>query len=87
MEKQLFDWDGWDGDQECMTFYNPVLKVRIGKHSVGIKFDSATILFAKSKLQLQNYGPEIVEGHNCRREVVYTAEYDLKLSVGSVINE
>lgn len=87
LENQLFKWKEWDGDHECMVYYNPVLKVQIGKHPAGTKFDSASILFDKGVLQLENYGPEIVEGHVRRREAIYTAEYKLNLTVGEVIKE
>ncbi len=87
IETQLFSWTDWDGDQECMVFYNPILKTKIGKHERDTKFDSATILWNESKLQFQNFGPEIVEGHVRRREAIYTAEYELKLSVGKVLSE
>lgn len=83
MEKQLFSWEDWDGDQEFMTFYNPVLKVQIGKHPVGTKFDNATILYEKGILQLSNNGP-MVNGHAPIAEVY---EYNLSLTVGSSINE
>lgn len=83
LETQLFSWDGWDGDHECMIYYNPILKVQIGKHSPGTKFDNATILFDKSVLQLTNHGP-MVNGHG---KVIYTAEYNLKLSVAETLSE
>lgn len=83
LETQLFSWAGWDGDHECMTFYNPVLKVQIGKYPPGTKFDSATILFDKSILQLDNHGP-MVNGHG---ETIPMGEYTLKMSVGSIIKE
>lgn len=44
MERQLFDWSGWDGETDCMIFYDPVLKVQIGEHPVGTKFSSAAIV-------------------------------------------
>lgn len=84
LETQLFSWDGWDGDQECQTFYNPILKVQIGKHSPGTKFDSATILWTEGKLQLQNFGPQDEKGCG---QVIYTAEYNLKLSVAETLSE
>lgn len=83
LETQLFSWDGWDGDQECMTFYDPILKVQIGKHPPGTKFDCATILWIKGKLQLINHGP-VVDGH---ADSIYTAEYNLKLTVADTISE
>lgn len=87
LETQLFSWAGWDGDHECMIYYDPILKVQIGKHPPGTKFDNAVILFDKSILQLQNFGPEIVEGHNKFRKSIYHAEYNLKLCVGETITE
>lgn len=83
LENQLFSWQGWDGDQECQMFYKPILKVQIGKHPAGTQFDCATMLWINGKLQLQNFGP-MVDGH---AEVVYTAEYNLKLSVGDTLSE
>ena len=83
LETQLFNWDGWDGDHECMTYYNPILKVQIGKHPPGTKFDSATILFDKGVLQLANHGP-MVNGHG---EVIPAGEYNLKLSVAETLSE
>lgn len=44
MERDLFSWSGWDGDSECMIFYNPVLKVPIGDFEVGHTFASASIV-------------------------------------------
>jgi len=83
LETQLFSWDGWDGDHECMIFYNPILKVQIGKHPPGTKFDHATILFDKSILQLSNNGPMV----NNLARVIYNAEYKLKLTIGETISE
>lgn len=87
LETQLFSWSGWDGDHECMIYYDPILKVQIGKHPAGTKFDNAVILFDKSVLQLQNFGPEIVEGDHKVRHAIYNAEYNLKLSVDKTITE
>lgn len=87
LECQLFSWDGWDGDHECMTFYDPILKVQIGKFPAGTKFDFATILFDKGVLQLGNHGPEQTDGHHKFRETVYTAEYNLKLTVAETLTE
>lgn len=44
MERDLFSWSGWDGDPECMIFYNPVLKVPIGDFDPGYTFSSAAIV-------------------------------------------
>jgi len=43
MERELFDWDSCDGDTECMTFYDVVLKVPVGEYGVGTRFDSAIV--------------------------------------------
>lgn len=87
LESQLFSWGGWDGDHECMVFYNPILKVQIGKFPAGTKFDNATILFDRGVLQLQRMGPEKTDGHHKYCEIEYTAEYKLNLSVGNTISE
>lgn len=82
LENQLFEWEDWDGDHEMMTYYDPVLKVQIGKWPVGTKFSHATILFNKGVLQLENMGP--MDGF---APPVYCAEYSLKLSINGVIKE
>lgn len=51
MEKVLFDWSGWDGDHECMNFYDVVLKQDIGPYKIGTKFSGATIDAIKGILQ------------------------------------
>lgn len=52
MERELFDYDGWDGDPECMIFYSPTLKVQIGTYAPGTKFQSAAI----TQLEKEDYG-------------------------------
>lgn len=83
LETQIFDWDGWDGDHDCMIFYKVKLKVPVGKFPVGTKFDTATILFDKSILQLCNHEPVNEKFGKTRIE----GEYRLKLSVGEPISE
>jgi hypothetical protein len=84
LENQLFEWEDWDGDQECMTFSPAILKVPIGKFPVGTRFDSATILYTKSIIQFSNFEKEEKDG--CC-PVSYYAEYNLNLTVGNVIKE
>ena len=75
LETQLFSWDEWDWDHECMVFYKPILKVQIGKYPPGTKFDSAA-LFDKGILQFYDAtGKKPL------------AEYKLKLTVGETISE
>jgi hypothetical protein len=61
MEAGLFQFDGWDGEIECMTFYDAVLKADIGPHKIGERFDSAVIINEGDKdyaiLQLIEFGP------------------------------
>jgi hypothetical protein len=89
IECQLFSWDGWDGDLDCMIFYKPVLKVQIGKYPPGTTFDSATILFDKSILQFDNTGEwELDEkGRKLHANNIPMGSYKLKLSVGETIEE
>lgn len=84
LESQLFAWKDWDGDHECMVYYNPVLKVQIGKHPVGTKFDHATILFDKGILQLENHGEFDDKGH---ADIAYCAKYTLNLTIEGTIQE
>lgn len=52
MEKLLFSWGGWDGDVEMMSFYNVVLKVKIGEYQPGEIFSSAFISYLNGELSL-----------------------------------
>jgi hypothetical protein len=89
IECQLFTWAGWDGDLDCMTFYNPILKVQIGKYPPGTTFDSATILFDKAILQFDDIGPWSVDekGRKTHANNIPKGTYKLKLSVGETIEE
>ncbi len=44
MEQELFTWTEWDGEPDCMTFYNVELLKPIGKFPKGTKFNSAVIM-------------------------------------------
>ena len=55
MEKELFNWTAWDGEPDCMTFYNVTLKVSIGKYPAYCTFDSAVIQQNDGKGYLQLY--------------------------------
>ncbi len=50
MEKQLFDWDSYEGDDSSKTFYNIVLKVSVGPHRLGSKFYYAHIDYEQSEI-------------------------------------
>jgi hypothetical protein len=78
IEQQLFDSNGWDGDYEDIIYYNPVLKVQIGKYPPGSKFDDAIINFHDGTLQLTNQ-----RGLN----LVVMGEYSLHLIVGETLSE
>jgi hypothetical protein len=51
VEQELFDWSGWDGEVDCMTFYGVCLKVKIGDYDVGSRFDLAVIMQIPEKGQ------------------------------------
>lgn len=74
LERQLFDWTGWDGDIECMTFYNCTLKVPIGPYKIGDKFSGISILWVKSLLQIYEDGNDS-PAYEC----------ELELSIGKQI--
>lgn len=75
MERELFSWTGWDGEPECMFFYEPILKVQIGDFPVGTKFNSACIL--------QNDTSNILEFYNEGKDV---ATFEIHMTVGKRIN-
>lgn len=57
MEKQLFDWNGWDQhDTAAFAFYNVVLKVAIGEYPAGAKFKYAFVNYETGTLQLYPAG-------------------------------
>lgn len=78
MERELFSWTGWDGDMECMTFYNPTLKQQIGNFPAGTKFKLANLMWDKGILQFCNYGEP--KGDMIPNEVV--GEFKVHLKVG-----
>lgn len=88
MERELFDWSGWDGEPDCMTFYEVVLKVSVGEFPAGTKFDGAIIMHHEGSgaLQFYNLGPEKTEGHTNRREIIVVAEFKLHYRVGNRID-
>jgi hypothetical protein len=83
MERELFDWTDWDGDSDCMTFYNAVLKKQIGSYPVGTKFDGANVMWDKGLLQFYRLGEP--EGNFTPTIVV--AQFRLHLEVGEQVYE
>lgn len=66
MEKELFDWEGWDGDMKCITFL-PKSPIQLGDYPIGTKFDGAAIMqdkgileFYKAGVKKDNYTPSEV---------------------------
>lgn len=87
MEQELFCWKGWDGDQECMSFYNVELKQAIGEFSAGTQFSGAQISFVPEELnygilQFYNEGKELEGGVT---EIDVVAEFKLHYRVGDRI--
>jgi hypothetical protein len=53
MEKQLFDWNGWDiQDTMAFTFYNCVLKVDIGPYKAGEVVKSVDLDYGEGQLHI-----------------------------------
>ncbi len=87
LEQELFTWSGWDGDPECMIFYDATLIVPIGKFPVGTKFDWAIISVGKDDdtvLQLNDKGEEDEQG--CAPNIV-RGEYKLHYRIGETVTE
>ena len=75
METQLFDWDGWDGDQESQVFYNVVLKADIGPYRAGRMLAMACVAWCDSTLELWERVDDEKASYKCK----------LVLSVGEEI--
>lgn len=60
MEDELFSYEGWDGELECLILYKPVLKIKIGDFEPGTKFSLATIMIRDGYkfMQLDNTDDE-----------------------------
>jgi len=53
MEKQLFNWVGWDiMDEGKYLFYNCTLKVAVGTFSKGMNFATIMVDYVEGKLIL-----------------------------------
>jgi hypothetical protein len=60
LESQLFTYDGYDiDDPGDFQFYKIELKVKIGNHDVGTKFECAYFSMNGSFLNFYNDGKEI----------------------------
>lgn len=68
IESSLFDGTCYNGDLNCIEFHDVVLKVPVGEHPIGAKFDVAWVAWEYSVLQL------------LRGEQKW--EYELKLNIG-----
>jgi len=55
MEKELFDWEGWDIiDTSTFYFYNITLKRDIGSFKTGEQLAGAMVCYEEGELVLQN---------------------------------
>ena len=81
MEHELFTWTGWDGDEECMIFYSPVLVIPIDEFPVGTKFDGASITQYK-----YSYG--VLQFFNKDKNGILklVAQFSLHYKIGGRIN-
>jgi len=75
MEKDLFDWSGWDFlDDALLQFYGCVLKVPIGEFKVGDTVHMILVNFETGDLQLLSAGRagegELISEHKVRMVIV-----------------
>lgn len=82
MERQLFDYEDWDGEFDCMIFYNITLKKQIGPYEIGTKFDSAMLMYDEGILQLCR--TKDIRGEKDFKEVKVVSECKLELTVTEV---
>lgn len=88
IEQELFSWQGWDGNAECMTFYKPTLKVQIGKYPKGTVFDVAFIMQTNRGCVLQLANNDTT--HPTTDHYLPTwlmGEYRLHYRIGETLNE
>jgi hypothetical protein len=51
MEKELFDWQSWDGEPECMQFNYCTLKQQIGNYVIGSMIAHITVSYETGKME------------------------------------
>lgn len=51
-ESIVKDWDGWDGDQECMQYYGGILQIDTGKFKKGDKIMTVALDMVNSKCEI-----------------------------------
>jgi hypothetical protein len=55
MERQFFDWTGWDGgDEGNYLFYNPTLKVDLGPYKAGETLKTAIVDYQYGWMELHD---------------------------------
>lgn len=52
IERQLFDWEDWDGSAEETVYYKCVLKVDIGPYKTGTRIETIVMEYASSAIHL-----------------------------------
>lgn len=65
----LESWEGWDGDQEVMQFYDAVLKVDTKNFKKGDKISTVTFLMNKSVVQFWDVENDLVEESKFKLEL------------------
>lgn len=68
IERSIFDWEGWDGDQEILTFTDCTLKIPVGPFTAGAKISAISLLLSKSQMELYNPEGEVL--HSCKVKLV-----------------
>jgi hypothetical protein len=79
LEQQLFSWEGWDElETAVLQFSNCTLKVDVGEHLVGSKFDFIVFDMQSSKLALYM----TTNNEDAENNLDEVGVYELKISVG-----
>jgi hypothetical protein len=56
------DWVAWEGDAECLTFDEPVLKKSLGRWPAGHQFGAVVFDLLRGTMEVYDYG----EGEDAR---------------------
>ena len=62
IEQQIFEWENWgeSADPGSLEFEEVTLKVDIGEHKAGTKFDAAFLSSSSSTISFKNFGEKDV---------------------------
>ena len=85
MERELFDYNGWDGSPSYLTYFHPILKVQVGEFPPGTSFAYASM--GPGYIRFFNYEEERISPITGKMisNPVLVAEYRLHYRIGEKV--